>query len=495
MANEVYLLSDAPVLTEGLVCQNGDLRVETRRSALVPADGAPGLAPLLEQAGWQEGGAVVIVPTQEVSFRKLTFPFREPKRIRQVLPLELESELLDDVKQYVFDHDLAPIEDQAMEAGVFLLRADRLAQIVAACQQHGLRCQRVTFAAQALVALRPPSAPLEFQVYVGADECFVSLVRKGRVEALKSFTSALSGMLRELFQQGVRSAADIHRLLVGEEEEAKVNRGLLRSRLVSELQAVAAEVNLFVRIHGLGQSPAVSFFGLYGPYFTCNGAHPGSGPSVALALAEQRVPEPPPRTLLGILGELPLQPRALLARRGFNFNQLGSGWQALLGEVRRPLITLGVLGALLLGLLAVQYAVTTLTLRGQLAQTDAQIQQILARRVSPNVPPLARLAVLQEQAQKLRDQAKSASRFDAYQYDVLALLQDVSVAVGAGSGVTVDTLEAGAGRLSLTGTTPSYQDTEALRDRLSALARFKERQPKLSHQRTGQTITYHLAFE
>jgi len=69
----------------------GSLRGEQSRAGLVAA--------LLEEVGWSGGTCVLGLSLAELSLRHLELVFRDPKKIRQVLPLELEDQLIGPVEQ------------------------------------------------------------------------------------------------------------------------------------------------------------------------------------------------------------------------------------------------------------------------------------------------------------------------------------------------------------------------------------------------------------
>jgi hypothetical protein len=105
------------------------------------------------------------------------------------------------------------------------------------------------------------------------------------------------------------------------------------------------------------------------------------------------------------------------------------------------------------------------------------------------------LPILRERVQKAREEAKGTARFASYRYDTLALLSDLSGSIGKSSGITVESLTLGKDRVSLVGTTPSFQASEGLKNQLATLAAFKGKEPKLTHQRAGQTITFRLTID
>ncbi|GBE51723.1 fimbrial assembly protein (PilN) [bacterium BMS3Bbin14] len=71
-------------------------------------DSIPGQLPaLLEQVGWQGGDCLCGISLVGCSLRNLTLPFTDQKKIRQVLPFELEDQLLTPVSEQVLEYIVA----------------------------------------------------------------------------------------------------------------------------------------------------------------------------------------------------------------------------------------------------------------------------------------------------------------------------------------------------------------------------------------------------
>ncbi|NIA05517.1 MAG: hypothetical protein GWP11_06070 [Proteobacteria bacterium] len=71
-------------------------------------DSIPGQLPaLLEQVGWQGGDCLCGISLAGCSLRNLTLPFTDQKKIRQVLPFELEDQLLTPVSDQVLEYIVA----------------------------------------------------------------------------------------------------------------------------------------------------------------------------------------------------------------------------------------------------------------------------------------------------------------------------------------------------------------------------------------------------
>ncbi|MCL1980988.1 MAG: type II secretion system protein GspL [Proteobacteria bacterium] len=71
------------------------------------ADPAEAIGQLCQELGWKEGVCVCGLPLALLSVRNLSLPFKDAKKIAQVLPFELEEQLLAPVEAMVTDFSLA----------------------------------------------------------------------------------------------------------------------------------------------------------------------------------------------------------------------------------------------------------------------------------------------------------------------------------------------------------------------------------------------------
>jgi type II secretory pathway component PulL len=490
MARSTSVIGLSRAIIEGLHAGSADGAPQPARPVFAEAAAEASLAAFLSEAKWEPGTAVIVLSTEEATFRRLKFPFREPRRIRQVIRYELESELLDDVAPYAIEQEIAPSGEGGADVQAYLVKADRVQAAVAATRAAGQQPYRVTLSAHALLAAQPPAAAVTYQVYAGAEECFIALVHDGRIEAVRSVSTGLTGLVLELQRQGIASPREIRWVLQGETDSDKINRGLVRSRMLSELAVLVAELNLFLRVHDQGKPSALVFFGLFGGFLRL-----GAAGRIEVVEDPPKAESSPERRYLGIVEELQRNPEALRARQGLNFYAAGHGLWGQLADLRRPLIAAAVLLALVVVLGGTQYVVRTVELWRERSAVEAQIEAIIRKNVASNPPVATGLPILRERVQKARDEVKGTARFATYQYDGLAMLAELSATIGAAPGVTVESLTLGKDRLSLVGTTPSFQASEALKNRLGTLAAFKGKEPKLTHQRAGQTITFRMTID
>ncbi|MFI5400120.1 MAG: type II secretion system protein GspL [SAR324 cluster bacterium] len=491
MSHATYLLAAASGLVEGAVCPDGAAPTSAPVARLLPkGEGVgAGMAALAASAGWEPAPAVIVVATDTVGFRRLAFPFKDQRRIRQSLRYALESELLEQVDAYAVDHELIP-EEEGAHAVVSLLRQDLLRSVLDAVAQSGLRTYRVLSSAHALLAARPAASPDHVQAYVGAEEAFLTVVSGGHIDRIVALPSALQSLLAELVEQGMTRPRDVTRLLAGESDDSRVNRSLLRTRLQHELQAVVGQIDRFLRVHPLPPGTTCSVHGLYAPWIALDTAQ-----GTASFADPPRPAAGPERAALGILHELAAAPEAVLSPKGPSFYRAAATWSAVFAAVKRPLVALGVLLLLTLATAGGTYVVRTVALRSQIARTNEELQALVAKRVGGNVPESARVSVLREQLAALRERARAAARIAAVPYAVLGTFSDLSTQAATVPGITVQDVQISLAQATMEGQTPSYQLAETLRDKVGAIARFKGRTAKLTYQRAGQAIAYRITVQ
>ena len=78
-----------------------------------------------------------------MTFRKLTFPFQEQKKVEQALPFELEEELMGDLAETAYSVHVHQMTEQNSEALVLLIGSERLQQLQQLCLKRDLLIRNV----------------------------------------------------------------------------------------------------------------------------------------------------------------------------------------------------------------------------------------------------------------------------------------------------------------------------------------------------------------
>jgi type II secretory pathway component PulL len=501
MQRGIYAIAPSERAVEGGLVARGETQPAFSRTLLAaalppPVAGEPASPPqallraFLQQAAYERGLCVVVLPSDRVSLRHLHFAFADPRKIRQVLPLELASELLDGVENYAYDAEIQAAEDGGADVQVYLTEQAPLREAVATLEAAGLTPQRVLCSGQALVEAFAPATGSHFCLYVGAEESVVVHAVDGRLRALQALVPHPGQVLAEAAAGGTTAPQDwlVARFRADAEDgPAQAERERLRERLASVLE----EANRFIRIHAAGQPRTVSLHGLFGGLF----AWPGGTASLTLAWPQGAWPGPR-RTQLGVLEDLLAEPRAFPSTRGVNFHRRVGTWIAFAHELRAPLIAAGVLLAVLAGMLGSAYYLRAEALQNRLEAVQESLQRTLGMR-----PPVttvtvnAAMARVQEQLNRLRKERAAVDSLEQYHYDTLRMFTELSGLVKEQPGITVEALTFNAERFTLTGVTPSYEEGERLRGRVSSMPQFQGRPVKVTHSNVGQVIRYRLTAE
>ena len=136
------------------------------------------------------------------------------------------------------------------------------------------------------------------------------------------------------------------------------------------------------------------------------------------------------------------------------------------------------------------------SLQARLDSAGRELQRTL--KIGPPITSItvnAALGRVQERLDKLRRDRDAVAYIDRYHYDSLRLFNELSAAVRQQPGVTVDALSFNQERFTMSGTTPSYEESEGLKDRVGELSRFKGRSVKVTHSNVGKVIRYRLSVE
>ena len=139
---------------------------------------------LLAQVGWQGGDSSCGFSISRLSLRNLTIPFTDRRKIDQVLPFELEDQLLTPVDEQVVEHIVTRTSDNASHLLVAGLEKDELRHYLDSLEENGLHPERmspriVCLAEQFLAG--KPDAPDTLFLVAGLQSINMLLVHQGQV--------------------------------------------------------------------------------------------------------------------------------------------------------------------------------------------------------------------------------------------------------------------------------------------------------------------------
>ena len=111
---------------------------------------AEALANVLDQLKEVPTAAVLGLPLALAGLRNLHLPFTERKKIAQVLPLELEEQLLASADQYIFDFTITNQDKEGSSVLVATVEKEMLAQLVEILARRGCRLKNIFLTMEAL---------------------------------------------------------------------------------------------------------------------------------------------------------------------------------------------------------------------------------------------------------------------------------------------------------------------------------------------------------
>ncbi|MEJ5358237.1 MAG: type II secretion system protein GspL [Desulfobacterales bacterium] len=443
---------------EAVVVKSGLRETRLLGASTVPLPGGPGgegalreaLEKLLSLPAAREADCAISLPADWFFLRTVTVPFSSPKKIRLVLPYELEPDLPLPAEALAFS--FAPI-GPAGDAGrtrvlAAAIEKRRLEAVTAALAAVGLEPARLTLSGFALALWAAQSGELPprfFHLQVESRFAALYLVEEGRIRLARSFPlpgaesereaailrqfRLTAGMLGEAEEEGNGPAA----VLLAGSGGATLDAARLAQSLSRSVRGI--DVRAASGIAAEGETDPRSW-----DPFRRNGA-------LALALAE-----------IENLHSLSLGRGGLPGRQ-------------ILTRHRGHLLRTAALAAAALVLGIGQAAVETTLLDRRAAALDARMAAVFREAF-----PEARATVdpyrqMRAGLQEIKKSALSAS--GAGSPRSIDLLRRLSEAVPAEIPVVIERLVLGPEGLLVTGTTAGFQEVETIKDRLERTAGFK----------------------
>ena len=519
MARAYHLISLAPNLAESML-STGEGPGEEYRSELDrrgPAQPLPfsprALGRLLEQVGHVRRPVALVLCTKAVSTRRLHFPFTQPKRIAQALRFELESELLGELDQHLYDHKVHVQPDGTALVMVYLVQRETIAELMRICAEHRVVLQKITLSAYSLFQASTIDSDLHFQVYAGAEEMFVSAIHHNRLQTIKTFTfNGIERILTSSEGEVHTTQQFIHLLDRRRGRAPELPEGIARvpalpmerRRQVSESDRMLflyrfrddlkndllPELNRFIRLHAPSHVPTLSLHGVFKPFLSWDPESRQIGIREDLPTDELR-----PRQAMGILEELQGKAVEIAGPGAIAFQSHRDGWLQPFIELRKPLAAMASVLVLTLVLSGVNLYLRLSGLQRDLARVNAQVDQALSGAMPANTPAAAAVQTLKQRVEAARQKQSTNAWLANYDNEVLNLLLELSDQFKERQGMTAVGLNFNPERFTVFGKTPAYSESEALLNNLKELERFRGRNAKVTHQRSESEIKYRISIE
>ena len=298
MDNVFYLLSASSSCIEGICLSKKNNTVFITKdsvgfSALNEPDSAEErgtdseqwikrIGQFLDSQQWRDHSITFLLPAEDVTFRKITFPFQERKKVEQALPFELEEELMGELADSAYSVQVHLMSEQNSEALVLLMERQRLEQLQQLCLERDLLIRNIDCAAYALFRSKIndnsglPEAQDLFQIYLGGDETFVNTIRDGRLDEIKIFPNSIPEILRKHcsavettlpnFLQTFAKTTDTPNNAESKNAEAEAFL-----QLKEELRWLCAQLTLHLRIKNYSSESQIEVHGIFGPLIKWDG--------------------------------------------------------------------------------------------------------------------------------------------------------------------------------------------------------------------------------
>ncbi len=236
----------------------------------------------LDRNQWDDHSISFLMPAEDITFRKLNYPFQESKKVLQALPFDLEEELIGNLNEFVFASEVQPLADQDSEALILLMDQKKLELLQQIALDRDLLIRNVDCTSHALYRslMTTPSQEILtkniFQIYIGADEAFLNTVCNGRLNEIKIFPNQISSILLrqltskpETLTEFLGSFAKHHQLDAPEESE--LEEEIAFSNIKQELQWLCAQLTRHLRIKHYNSESEIQLQGIFGAVIEWDG--------------------------------------------------------------------------------------------------------------------------------------------------------------------------------------------------------------------------------
>lgn len=283
MPTTSYTLSIHPDCIEGVQLSKRNERFSIKEEhsyAFIPTENGVSVQEKIEYFlaahQWKNHPVSFLVPTEEVSFRTLHFPFQDKKKIQQAIPFEIESEVLEETNENSYQYTLQMLPNGTTNVLLLFIRPSYLQTLIALANQHNLLIKNIDCVAHALFKSVPlaEERKIQFQIYFGVEETFINVIEDQRLQVAKAFPNRIAPYLHQypdLFRMKPVDLSQI--LLAGEAVAGKAEPSLQEgiSLIREEMQSLCLQFNLFLKTWQIKGPIEASFHGMFGPLVVWNG--------------------------------------------------------------------------------------------------------------------------------------------------------------------------------------------------------------------------------
>ena len=471
-----------------------------------------------------------ILPSEEITFRTLVFPFQDIRKIKQVLPFELGNEILGHLEEYHYTYQVKLVDDGQAKALIQLVPKEKRDYLVDFCVKKNWELQGILSSASFLAGLLPHDLKVGncFQVYVGVDECFVSVLYEGDPLTVKSFPNRIFDVVENHYRQSEeQNSIELREKLADNTENLRP--------IKNELVWVCSQINLFLRSNVEDYSKiSISFHGVFACLFnwqnqkvslktnhvnqqifkgddsqsSLNQFQTSATDETKLMNGEQSLDmidskirirgtdENSDRNPWGILGDMPKRFPNFLDRHPLSHFSHGTPVQRFIKQNRLGLAAVTLLSIIFLGsvggnsYLQIKIKQQLITHSGR--QLQQQILQILPNSDFGADQAISHLKNLITQRMQL---LQLSDNFVDRNYISLKFLERLTNLMDPETKFSLERIEFSSDRFSMNGAIDSYENLQRLKSKLQIFPEFEEKRIIESNRKSQEGIIYRITVD
>jgi len=471
-----------------------------------------------------------VLPSEEITFRTLLFPFQDIRKIKQVLPFELGNEILGHLEDYHYTYQIKLVDEGQAKALIQLVSREKRDYLVDFCAKKSWELQGIFSSASLLAGLASHDWKIGkcFQVYVGVDECFVSVLYEGDLLTVKSFPNRIFDVVENHYRQSEeQNAIELREKLADNTENLKP--------IKNELVWLCSQINLFLMSNVEDYSNiSISFHGVFASLFQWQNQRVSlktnhidqqileadnsqsslkqfqTSESVeanlidgkqSLAMVDSKIrirgtDEPSDRNPWGILGDMPKSFPNFFDRHPLTHFSQGTPAQRFVKQNKLELAAVILLSIIFLGSLGGNSFLQIKTKQQLIAHADRQLQQQISQilhnsnlQAEQAISHLNNLIVQRTQVLKL------SNNFADRNYISLKFLERLTNLMEQNNKLSLERIEFSSDRFSMNGAIDSYENLQKLKSKLEIFPEFKEKRIIESNRKSQESILYRITVD
>lgn len=462
----------------------------------------------LEYYQWRDHTISLILPTNDVTFRALTFPFHNKKKINQILPFEIENEILEEIETISFQTIIKESSDATTKTLLASVQNSYLEALQSVMKQHHLHIRNIDCSAYALFKSAPisSSSHINLQVYLGPEEAFINAIEDQHLEIVKMFPNRISKFLKNFEGLHQIEIHDLPRLIQNQEtvinKYPDLNNQQLQevtSQIKDEIEWLCSQFNLFSRKWQIDGAIHVSLHGLFQGLIHWNeetfewadGHSTEDRPSDSTQTVDSFAQIT--TTYWGILEELKEYGLNHLMGHELSFYSEETHWKSFIRGHRLMVCVGTVLFFLFVGGAGFNYYLQIQLLKKEIQITEQQINTKI-KRLTPRISPqnIQQSIAFMENQIKEKKELSEETRFNQRSYKNLALLKKVSQLLPNAS-LKLDRLEFNDTRFAIKGSINNYKNLQILKNRIQNFTEFKGKKPTESNRPVSNGINFNIS--